>query len=255
MSPMKQNKSADSGHSVPYQIAQDIKKEAEKGYYLQNELLKPIEWTIDVKWFYDNLFGWHHPTWENYGFRLYPALKENRLCLIICRSTNYNPKLEDFYFLIDTYAHQGNEVDSINSQEALTYIGNYLSKVRIDAKISGVEGYLRKTSRFYDWYLIRAYLAANGYAEVPGTDFNYKLRITFGLTDIESADLLYKIYYKQIAERAEDLLGFTAVIELLIDDDTVARQEQPGEIGLKNGIIEIGNPCPPRCHGAGFYFE
>lgn len=254
MSILKFNKIADSGNTVPYLIAKDIIEEAKKGYYLDGNLLPSIEWTIDASWFYDNLFGWHHETWENFGFRLYPALKENRLCFVICRSTNYNPELEDLYFLIDPGSPDAKKIDSINQNEANLFISSFLIKVEVAEKVSGAEGYLRKSSRFYDWYLIRAYLVANGYNENPFEESNYSIKISLGLTDLESASALYKIYYKQIAEKPEDLLGFTTVIELIIGETPVAREGKPGDVSLINGIIEIGNPCPPRCLGSGLSF-
>lgn len=254
MSIKKLNLILDAGQSVPYEIAQEIKSLAENGYEYKGQPLPPFNFSIDLNWFYDNLFDRDHEKWENFGFRIYPALVEDHLCIIICRSTNHDPRYEGFYYLIDPQNGVSNYIKLDNVDEVKTHILNFLNNVSIRNDVTNSIGYFRKFSRLYDWYLIRAYAAANGFEEDVEKTNSFTLNIAYGLINMNCADLLYKIYYKQIAEKPEHLLGFTTVIELMYKNSGVGRQSQQGNSQLVNGIIEIGNPCPPRCLGSGLSF-
>ncbi len=234
---------------TPFKIADTIVERAKDSISLNGNPIEMPNLKININELLSKIFPDNQTKdYENYGMRIYPGLivGQNKLTYIICTSTNYDSTLECNYY----YVTETGTLDSIKSNAANVMRRNFKDNIYLAKKPQDVKYPNYKTSRYYDWLSIKAYLTANEY----NPSSNFQMKFSYGYVDWAIAQDLYKLYWNRVADKPEDLKGFTVVLELYKGENTVATRSGLGHTSFKGGILEIGNPCPPRCKGEGLTF-
>lgn len=245
---------------VPYKVARDMVDYAKTAFStLDDKNLIPPVFQMAVDELYDSLFKGPQGDWENYGIRIYPGYISdgvgNRLVYIICRSTNYDPSKETEYYVLDSSNPNPAERKLLVGSNVAKEIANdFFLKVKTLGVAQQKGNPYYKESRYYEWITLRSYFAANGHVKGVNNSKDFELRFEYGWTEVTQANKLYDLYYIQAAETPLDLLGFSIVLTLYYKGVSLASTDETRNPGFKEGIIEIGNPCPPRCLGSGLSF-
>ena len=239
------------GHPTPYKIAQSIKQNAATGYTYKGATITAAEIKLELDWLYTEIFNSNQEEYENFGLRFYPAFIDGKMGCLMKKTNNHSAFGRSDYWMLE--GSRTPSMFKVNRNNAKEYVNEFFSDIMIDGKLRAQGDPYFKKSRYYDWFMLRSYFKANGFVEGASNTGKYALSIQFGLTRPAEADDLYAIYFHQAADKAEDLLGFTVVLELVNDTIGVARDTGVNSTSLTNGIIEIGNPCPPRCKGEGLF--
>lgn len=192
-----------------------------------------------------------------YGLRIYPAFIQSdkfvvdHLAYVVCVSTNYDASKEYDYRLIDPINKNSPITKLTDAGAAKLYVTAFFNSVKVNGQTQQIDNPGTKTSRFYDLTGIKAYHSANQNEIRKGS---YSLMLKYGYVDDYHSKLLYNIYFERAADYAVDLIGFTVIMELYHDKTPFIARVGYGCNALKDGVLEIGNPCPPRCYGQGLTF-
>lgn len=239
---------------VPLATGRRIVDNGKNAYYFGAKKLDNPEVMIPVSELVTKIFPpGEVADYENYGLRVYPILKTKDnvqyLAYGVCRSTNYDVKLEKAYYIIENNGG-GYKFTLSTKNEVKGLFQEFVTKVSIGGSIRKSDDPVYRSSRYYDWTGLMTYFEANDCVS-PYT--NYTIKLSYGYTNSSDATELYKIYYKRVAEKAENLQGFTVVWELYKDGSSVVT-DPTVQLGFWKNLIEIGNPCPPRCKGEGLFY-
>lgn len=251
------NKSISSGESILPTITDNIVSLGDKAYSNSNgTLLANPAFQLDYNYLINNMFA-NISSIDLYGLRVYPAFipsdgsGSDRLAYIVCVSTNYDASKENGYRLIDPINKNSPITAIADAATAKSYVTAFFNSVKINGQHQVIGNPGIKTSRFYDLSGIKAYHSANQNINRKGI---YSLMLKYGYVDDYYSKLLYNIYFERAADYAVDLIGFTVIMELYHDKAPFIARVGYGCNALKDGVLEIGNPCPPRCFGQGFKF-
>jgi len=240
---------------VPPEIGRRIVEQGNNVYYVEAKKLTNPEVMIPVSDLVTKIFPpGDDADYENYGLRVYPILVtrggDKYLAYGVCLSTNYNVAEEKYYHIIEKVA-AGYKLTISSKKEVRELFVDFVKNVLIDGSLRTIENPVYRSSRYYDWTGLMAYFEAN---DCVSPYANYAIKLSYGYTNSSDASELYKIYYKRVADNASNLQGFTVVWELFKDGKSVVPETEV-QLGFKQNLIEIGNPCPPRCKGEGLFYD